>query len=233
MSKLKAYSWGVIIPQSWNIDPVSISKKMDCRYYVAFHDKDKDPFGNAKPAHYHTLFRFSSQRWGTAIKDQLNAVAFPAVQNELFPVEPVEPKFLDNSLEKINDIRASINYLVHRGYPEKYQYETKVIQTNDPSALVALGLPYDEDNQFEFLQAAYFGVDKFVNGRDYVRACKPVILSQKNPMQRMKNIDFFFKHYEEKKEHLTFSQMADKEFSPPPQQPTNQTTSGDICNLPF
>jgi hypothetical protein len=78
------------------------------------HDKDvyekdgKDEFnewkaGEPKRAHYHLIFSFERDKsWGQ--------------------VKKIIDKVGGTRLQKINDLRSSVRYLIHLGWPKKYQY---------------------------------------------------------------------------------------------------------------
>ncbi len=90
-------------------------KKLDTGYkYIAIkHDKDtwsdddKLPdgvqVGDLKKAHWHVIVRFPQARWDTAVAKELGIAR--------------------NYLEKCVSYEGSLLYLVHRGYPDKFQYD--------------------------------------------------------------------------------------------------------------
>ena len=68
------------------------------------HDKDANPDGEPKKAHYHVVLMFSGKKSFDQVK---------AVSDDLNASNPVP----------VNDLRGYARYLIHIDNPEKYQYQ--------------------------------------------------------------------------------------------------------------
>lgn len=78
-------------------------------YAYILHDKDIDINGEIKKQHYHLFLKFQNPRFFKSIR-------------LLFKGAHIEPCI---------SIDASINYLIHNGKPDKYQYDQREIITNN------------------------------------------------------------------------------------------------------
>jgi len=86
------------------------AKTRQMTYYAVCHDKDINPeTGALTPKHYHVVIRFANT----------------------CPKKDVIDKFPLGYLEKTKNALASVQYLVHKNHPKKYQYSWDDIKTND------------------------------------------------------------------------------------------------------
>jgi hypothetical protein len=86
------------------------AKSRQMTYYAIVHDKDKNPeTGAPSPTHYHIVIRFASP----------------------CPKSDVVKKFPVGYPEKTKSALASVQYLVHKNHPKKYQYSWDDVKTND------------------------------------------------------------------------------------------------------
>lgn len=114
-SKLKtkdgrARIWrGVVYPESAPQDWKKMLDEEGLVWVAVLHDKDVNPDGIAKKAHYHVMFFFDGKKSFTQAKeimDMLNAPIPQAVRNP----------------------RGMVRYLIHMDNPEKYQYRREDIE---------------------------------------------------------------------------------------------------------
>lgn len=89
---------------------ISVCETSHLSYAYILHDKDTKDDGSLKPPHYH--FRVFSD-----LQKTLSA------WSKLFDVA-------ENYVEKLDDKRLSIRYLIHLDNKEKYQYNENCIVTN-------------------------------------------------------------------------------------------------------
>lgn len=91
------------------------------------HDKDKDPDGNAKKAHYHVLMTFDS------------------LKNFDTQIKPIFDTFGGVGREEVLSQRGYARYLCHMDNPEKYQYDPQEVEElNGACYSVTITLPTDE-----------------------------------------------------------------------------------------
>lgn len=90
------------------------------------HDKDVNPTGEIKKAHYHVVLMFD----GKKSMEQVKAIT------ELFG---------GVGCEKVNTIRGYARYLCHLDNPEKYQYPVdEVVSLCGADYMATIGLPTDK-----------------------------------------------------------------------------------------
>lgn len=91
------------------------------------HDKDKDPDGNQKKAHYHVLMTFDS------------------LKNFDTQIKPIFNSFGGVGREEVLSQRGYARYLCHMDNPEKYQYDPQEVEElNGACYSVTITLPTDE-----------------------------------------------------------------------------------------
>lgn len=91
------------------------------------HDKDKDPDGNQKKAHYHVLMTFDS------------------LKNFDTQIKPIFNSFGGVGREEVLSQRGYARYLCHMDNPEKYQYDPQEVQELNGACYSAIiMLPTDE-----------------------------------------------------------------------------------------
>lgn len=102
-------NWAMIVypdslPENWKdiicSEPVAISP---------LHDKDSNPDGEKKKAHYHLVFNYKGNKSFEQIDEIARALRAPIP-------------------ERINSLVGAVRYLTHMDNPEKYQYESSEIQ---------------------------------------------------------------------------------------------------------
>ena len=87
-----------------------VAKAIGANDYFAYilHDKDTKETGEVVEPHYHLLLVFK------------NARSFEAIQH----------MFTGAHIEETINIVSAVNYLIHNGKPDKYNYEKSAIVTN-------------------------------------------------------------------------------------------------------
>lgn len=83
--------------------------------------------GELKKAHWHIVLKFQNPRWHTALAQELG----------------VKP----NYIEKCTNLDSALLYLVHEGYPDKYQYDIEAVQGSLKVNLQKLLLDDDEGSR--------------------------------------------------------------------------------------
>ena len=117
------------------------------------HDKDTKETGEIVEPHYHLLLVFK------------NARSFEAIQRT----------FVGSHIEETLNIVSAVNYLIHNGKPNKYNYEKSAIVTNSKNWL---------NSKFQVVKREEFIEDKLpyyilVEGYDtYLRLCRRFGASQ-------------------------------------------------------
>ena len=123
--------------------------------YFAYirHDKDTKETGEVVEPHYHLLLVFK------------NARSFEAIQRS----------FVGAHIEETLNIVSAVNYLIHNGKPNKYNYEKSAIVTNSKNWL---------KSKFQVVKREEFIEDKLpyyilIEGYDtYLRLCRRFGASQ-------------------------------------------------------
>lgn len=87
---------------------------------------DHEP-GSLKKPHWHLVIKFKQARWSTALETELG----------------IAP----NYIRKCNSLDASLLYLIHDGFPDKYQYEFTEVFGNLAPALAKLLVADDEGSR--------------------------------------------------------------------------------------
>lgn len=93
-------------------------------YIYAYHDKDINPDGSPKEAHYHVMLCFDGPITYTNIKNYSDRVG--AKNGVVYPV---------------GSVRGMVRYFCHKDNPEKYQYSEDILQCRngfDPKDYFAL-----------------------------------------------------------------------------------------------
>lgn len=108
---LKKRNWGgVVYPESAPIDWIDILKLKGITFAVSpLHDKDINPTGEVKKAHYHIILTFP----GPTTDKTVNQIMQELNQPIAIPLESV---------------RGYYRYFTHRDNPEKFQYDDSDIQ---------------------------------------------------------------------------------------------------------
>ena len=108
---LKKRNWGgVVYPESAPTDWIDILKLKGITFAVSpLHDKDINPTGEVKKAHYHIILTFP----GPTTDKTVNQIMQELNQPIAIPLESV---------------RGYYRYFTHRDNPEKFQYDDSDIQ---------------------------------------------------------------------------------------------------------
>lgn len=110
-------------PENWQ---EILSAEFVPSFISPLHDKDKDPTGEEKKAHYHVLIMFDSVK----TNDQAN---------DIFA------KIGGVGCEKVNSIRGYARYLCHLDNPEKAQYNQDEVRClGGADYFATIGLPTDK-----------------------------------------------------------------------------------------
>lgn len=110
-SKLKKRYWTFVLypesaPQNWK----ELLQRTGLEIAISpLHDKDKNPTGEVKKAHYHIILCYNSPTTGNNVKALVDDL------NQPIPLP-------------IDSVRGLYRYLTHKDNPEKYQYNEKEIQ---------------------------------------------------------------------------------------------------------
>ena len=115
-------------PQDWR-EQLKLSGLMSA--ISPLHDKDLNPTGEAKKAHYHVILVYSGPT-------TYNAVAkFTASLNSTIP-------------QALESVRGMYRYFSHKDNPEKYQYdESEIVQVNGFNIADMVELTRSEVNEFK------------------------------------------------------------------------------------
>jgi hypothetical protein len=102
-----------------------VNDKYNCRasYYMILHDKDKLENGESKEPHYHIVIEVPYAK-RTRVKTMFNLIR-----------EYVECTENIISIDTCVDVCSSVQYLIHKNNPEKYQYDISEIFHNNESRL--------------------------------------------------------------------------------------------------
>lgn len=110
-SKLKKRYWTFVLypesaPQNWK----ELLQRTGLEIAISpLHDKDKNPTGEVKKAHYHIILCYNAPTTGNNVKALVDDL------NQPIPLP-------------IDSVRGLYRYLTHKDNPEKYQYNEKEIQ---------------------------------------------------------------------------------------------------------
>ena len=106
----RARAWTMIVypesaPQNWKeqLDDEHIT------WACILHNKDANPDGTRKKAHYHVLLLFEGKKSYEQIKELSDSLHAPAPQ-------------------RVNSVRGMVRYMIHMDNPEKYQYDRAAIE---------------------------------------------------------------------------------------------------------
>lgn len=81
-----------------------VAQETNCQFYYILHDKDNDEL-----PHYHLVINYKNAHFFNSLR----------------------LKYYGAHLETCNYLNLSIQYLIHKNNPEKYQYDVSSICTND------------------------------------------------------------------------------------------------------
>ncbi|HEO1005133.1 TPA: replication protein [Streptococcus agalactiae] len=110
-SKLKKRYWTFVLypesaPQNWK----ELLQRTGLEIAISpLHNKDKNPTGEIKKAHYHIILCYNAPTTGNNVKSLVDNL------NQPIPLP-------------IDSVRGLYRYLTHKDNPEKYQYNEKEIQ---------------------------------------------------------------------------------------------------------
>lgn len=174
MKKTTSRSYGLIVPADWaeKDEIIEISKKISKFYYIIKHDKDYNiETGEAKKDHYHILMTFASPlQLGTVLNK------FSAVQ-----------KIQSNSLELIKNIYGAKRYIVHKDNPEKFQYDSTEVETNDPLYKDILADKKSGEDEVKEMLDAFDKRNEKITEREFIESFKSSLV-QMNSYQRLMSI---------------------------------------------
>lgn len=112
ISKTRNYAT-VVYPESVNSNWLDILKDYKIQCLISpLHDKDINPGGEPKKAHYHVLIMFEGPKAPKQAEEIINAIG-------------------GVGCEIVNALRSYARYLCHLDNPEKYQY--------DPDGVLSIG----------------------------------------------------------------------------------------------
>lgn len=128
---VKKRNWTfVLYPESAPADWLERLQKTGLQCEISpLHDKDKDPEGTPKKAHYHIIVCYSGPTSYTVVKALTDSLRQPIPQ----------------ALEQVKGMHR---YFTHQDNPEKYQYDPKEIRTLNGFNI----LDYSEPTRSEVLE---------------------------------------------------------------------------------
>ncbi len=108
---IKKRNWGgVVYPESAPSDWLDILKLKGISFAVSpLHDKDVNPTGEKKKAHYHVILSFPGPTTDKTVKQIMDEI------NQPLPIA-------------LESVRGYYRYFTHKDNPEKYQYDSTEIQ---------------------------------------------------------------------------------------------------------
>lgn len=111
-SNVKKRNWAfVLYPESAPADWVDILQQTGLQCAISpLHDKDIDPTGEPKKAHYHIILCYSGPTSFNVVKTICDSLNQPIPQ-------------------ALEQVRGYYRYLTHKDNPEKYQYADEEIRT--------------------------------------------------------------------------------------------------------
>ena len=153
-------NWTMVVypesaPENWR----EILDNLHVPYLVSpLHDKDKNPDGEVKKAHWHVVLVFENKKSYDQIKEIADKLNAPIPQ-------------------KVESFRGMVRYLVHTDNPEKYQYSREDIEnhgvddinkyfetaSSNRAILNAIIRYIRENNVTSFAKLSYYAID---NGKD-------------------------------------------------------------------
>ena len=153
-------NWTMVVypesaPENWR----EILDNLHVPYLVSpLHDKDVNPDGEVKKAHWHVVLVFENKKSYHQIKEIADKLNAPIPQ-------------------KVESLRGMVRYLVHTDNPEKYQYSREDIEnhgvddinkyfetaSSNRAILNAIIRYIRENNVTSFAKLSYYAID---NGKD-------------------------------------------------------------------
>lgn len=111
-SNIKKRNWAfVVYPESAPENWIEQLQQTGLQCVISpLHDKDKDPTGEVKKAHYHVIAIYSGPTSFNVVNGLTDSFNAPVPQ-------------------ALEQVRGYYRYLTHKDNPEKYQYDEKEIQT--------------------------------------------------------------------------------------------------------
>ena len=149
-------NWTMVVypesaPENWR----EILDNLHVPYLVSpLHDKDVNPDGEVKKAHWHVVLIFENKKSYDQIKEIADKLNAPIPQ-------------------KVESLRGMVRYLVHTDNPEKHQYERADIEihggddidkyfetaSSDRAILMAIVKHVKENNVTSFAKLAYYAIE--------------------------------------------------------------------------
>lgn len=111
-SNVKKRNWAfVLYPESAPINWIELLQQTGLQCAISpLHDKDIDPTGEPKKAHYHVILCYSGPTSFNVVKSLCDSLNQPIPQ-------------------ALEQVRGYYRYLTHKDNPEKYQYDDDEIRT--------------------------------------------------------------------------------------------------------
>ena len=183
MKKTTSRNYALVLPASWeNKDKIiDRCKEIAKHYYVILHDSDADENGELKKEHYHILMAFSSPQ-------QINTVF-----NKFAEFTEIK----QNSIELIRNGNGYKRYLCHVDNPEKHQYPSDLVITNDSLYKDALINKISACDEVNNLMDAFDKKNSVKSEREYIEAFKSAFI-QMNSYQRLMSIIALKRDYRNK-----------------------------------
>ena len=107
-------------------------------WYWIFHDHDTKEDGTPKKEHYHLLLIFNREKSINRLAEQLG----------------ISP----NNIDWKDNIRGSVQYLIHLNHPDKYQYDPDMLHSSMQKSIY-LSNSYDQQSETDNLGILFKFID--------------------------------------------------------------------------
>ena len=109
----RSRNWVIIVyPESAPDDWRGILDNMHVQWIESpLHDKDTNPDGTIKKAHWHIILAFGSKKSYKQVKEIADKLNAPVPQ-------------------KVHNMKGQVRYLIHLDNPEKYQYSVEEVKSH-------------------------------------------------------------------------------------------------------
>ena len=137
MEKIRARNWCLVLypEDESHYECILRLSKSAYKFAAVLHDRDTWSAGESenhepgehKKDHWHVVLKFAQARWNTAVAEELG----------------IKP----NYLEPCRNMDGALLYLVHDGFPDKYQYDSEEVFGSLKPALAKLLVADDEGSR--------------------------------------------------------------------------------------
>lgn len=176
---IKKRNWAfVVYPESLPENWIDILQKTGAPIAISpLHDKDLNPDGEEKKAHYHCIISYSGPTSFNVVK---------ALTTKLNAPNPIP----------LEQVRGYYRYLTHKDNPEKHQYDERDITwLNDFAIRDFVELKKSEVDRIKRELIEIVKLHKFYEYCDLVDYCNSLGLEHGEYFEVATNHTFFFNHY--------------------------------------